>query len=75
VEIDGIALRRWREERMVSQGELARLARMNIASVNRLEVGNRTRAYRSTVRRLAAALGVAPLDLLKTESQRLDEPT
>jgi transcriptional regulator with XRE-family HTH domain len=65
VEIDGWSLRRLREARMLSQGALAQMADMNVASVNRLEAGRRTMVYRNTVRKLAQALDVAPAELLK----------
>jgi transcriptional regulator with XRE-family HTH domain len=55
-------LRRERERRAWSQGELAREAGMSRTSVSNLE-GAKHGAYPGTVRKLAAALGVEPTAL------------
>lgn len=62
-EIDGEALRRLREERFLSQVDLAELADMTQSTISRLELGKQP-ARGSTIRRLAKALGVAPNDLI-----------
>lgn len=51
--------------RLLTQRELAALAGLTAASVNRIETGT-TKARISTVRRLAAALNVDPDALLAT---------
>ncbi len=53
------SLRRLRQSRGLSQRELGALARVSSGTVYRLESGLRG-AYPSTVRKLAAALGVRP---------------
>jgi transcriptional regulator with XRE-family HTH domain len=55
-------LRRLREERFLSQIELARRAGMAKLTVQRLENGETT-PFSRTVRRLAEALGVEPGEL------------
>lgn len=56
-------LRHWRIARALTQEELAQRASLNRVSVGRLETG--TPARMSTIRRLAAALGVDPGDLMR----------
>jgi transcriptional regulator with XRE-family HTH domain len=66
----GAALRTVREERGLSREELAeRLGAGNGKNVWRLESG-KTDVYLSTVRRLAAALGVEPSQLLEDKNLR-----
>ncbi len=55
-------LRSARLRRLMTQAELANRARMTQASISHLETGA-TRARISTVRKLAAALGVSAADL------------
>jgi transcriptional regulator with XRE-family HTH domain len=55
-------LRALRQDRALSQRDLAQLAGVTQSTINRLEVGHQT-AYPVTVRKLAKALGVAPRDL------------
>jgi len=52
-------LRRAREHRALTQAELAERAGVMPATISRLENGQQ-RAYPSTVRKLAKALGVEP---------------
>jgi transcriptional regulator with XRE-family HTH domain len=52
-------LRALRQDRALSQRDLARLAGVTQSTVNRLEVGHQS-AYPATVRKLARALGVEP---------------
>lgn len=52
-------LRRLREERFLSQAELARRSGIHKLTVQRLEAGT-TSPYSRTVRQLADALGVEP---------------
>ena len=52
-----------RQARLLTQLELAERAGMNVASISLLETGRRKALYR-TVRQLAAALNVAPEELL-----------
>ncbi len=55
-------VRRLRELRALSQRELAALAQVSVATVNRIE-GGLCKPMPRTLRRLAAALGVAPEEL------------
>jgi transcriptional regulator with XRE-family HTH domain len=52
-----------RQTKLLTQLELAERAGMNVASISLLETGRRKALYR-TVRQLAAALDVAPEELL-----------
>lgn len=52
-----------RQAKLLTQLELAERAGMNVASISLLETGRRKALYR-TVRQLAAALDVAPEELL-----------
>jgi transcriptional regulator with XRE-family HTH domain len=63
-EVDGPRLRRLRRERALSQRELS--SRMGIAfdTISRLETGKQ-RAQPRTIRKLADALGVEPIELMK----------
>jgi transcriptional regulator with XRE-family HTH domain len=62
-------LRSLRQDRALSQRDLAALAGVTLSTINRLEVGHQS-AYPVTVRKLAKALGVTPRDLYGPE----DEP-
>jgi transcriptional regulator with XRE-family HTH domain len=66
MEVDGMKLRELRERRALSLRELSALSGVNYNSIWRIEAG-RTGAKPRTVRRLAAALGVEPYELLKGE--------
>ena len=61
----GDNLRRVREERLMTQQELADLAGLGVASVVRIE-NDRTDPRFSTIKKLAEALGVDPKELTKT---------
>jgi transcriptional regulator with XRE-family HTH domain len=52
-------LRELREQRLMTQGELAAKAGLTHATISRLETGKH-RPYFSTIRKLAGALGVRP---------------
>jgi transcriptional regulator with XRE-family HTH domain len=67
MEVDAMQLRKLRERRALSLRELSALSGVNYNSIWRIEVG-RTGAKPRTVRRLAAALGVEPHELMKGES-------
>ena len=58
------SLRRLRQRRALTQRELGKAAEVSPGTVFRLEVGLRG-AYPATVRKLAAALGVAPSELVR----------
>ena len=60
-------LKRLREERVLSQRELARIAGLTHQTVWRLENGW-TEAHPQTIRKLAQALEVRPSELVKRES-------
>ncbi len=55
-----------REQQALSLRELSELSGVNYSAIWRIEVG-RTGAQPRTVRKLAAALGVKPHELLKRE--------
>lgn len=58
-----MALRQVREKKLLSQGELAKLAGVSRAQINRIEAGSADPRM-STVRKLIAALGVEPSELI-----------
>ena len=62
--VDGERLRELREERFLSQRELARMAGMSPTTVLNLE-RSATEAQLRTVRKLAEALGVQPRELVR----------
>lgn len=65
--IDTERLRALRQERMLSQRDLAEAIGSVQAVISELELGKR-RARPRTVRKLAAALGVEPRELVKEEA-------
>ncbi len=64
VSLEGFStkLRRLRQQRFLSQAELARRAGLHKLTIQRLEAG-KTAPYARTIRQLAAALGVPPEQL------------
>jgi transcriptional regulator with XRE-family HTH domain len=68
VEVDVEKLKRLREDRVLSQRELARMANLAYGTVWRIENGY-PEARPSTIRRLAAALGVEPRELTEREGR------
>jgi transcriptional regulator with XRE-family HTH domain len=64
MEIEGVKLQRLREERVLSQRELARMAGLTHQTVWRFENGW-TNAHPQTIRKIAKALGVEPKELVK----------
>ena len=62
--VDGQRLKEARQRAMISQEELSRTTGIGRATISNLENEERT-AQPRTVRRLAEALGVEPMDLLK----------
>jgi transcriptional regulator with XRE-family HTH domain len=64
MEVDVRKLRELRERRALSLRELSALSGVNYNSIWRIEAG-RTGAQPRTVRKLAAALGVEPEELVK----------
>ena len=58
-------LKRLREERVLSQRELARMAGLTHQTVWRYENGF-TNAHPRTIRKIAGVLGVQPKDLVKS---------
>ncbi len=64
--VDGQKLKAARQRAMVSQEELSRMTGIGRATISNLENEERT-AQPRTVRRLAEALGVEPVDLLKED--------
>ena len=66
MKVDGMRVRELRERQALSLRELSELSGVNYNAIWRIEVG-RTGAQPRTVRKLAAALGVEPHELLKRE--------
>ena len=66
MKVNGVKLRELREQQALSLRELSDLSGVNYNAIWRIEVG-RTGAQPRTVRKLAAALGVEPRELLKRE--------
>jgi transcriptional regulator with XRE-family HTH domain len=64
--IDGERLRRIRKERLLTQVELSRMTGVAQDSISSLETGKRE-AHPGTIRKLAKALGVEPIELLKEQ--------
>ena len=64
MDIDGDRLRRARERGFLSQRELAEKAGVTYVTVWRIENGVTGPARPSTIRRLAAALGIDPAELV-----------
>jgi transcriptional regulator with XRE-family HTH domain len=67
MEVDGIKLRKLREQQALSLRELSDLSGVSYNAIWRIEVG-RTGAKPRTIRRLAKALGIEPVQLMKGES-------
>jgi transcriptional regulator with XRE-family HTH domain len=68
MEVDVQKLKNLREDRVLSQRELARMANLAYGTVWRIENGY-PEARPSTIRRLAAALGVEPRELTEREGR------
>jgi transcriptional regulator with XRE-family HTH domain len=66
MEVDAKKLKSLREERVLSQRELARLADLTQRTVWRLENGFEN-AHPQTIRKIAGVLGVKPKELVKKE--------
>ena len=66
MEVDGIKLRKLREQQALSLRELSGLSEVSYNAIWRIEVG-RTGAKPRTIRRLAKALGIEPVQLMKGE--------
>jgi transcriptional regulator with XRE-family HTH domain len=63
----GERIRELRRERLLTQEDLAEKSGLNANSIVRIENGTIKEPRFSTVRKLAAALGVDPMDLPKVE--------
>jgi transcriptional regulator with XRE-family HTH domain len=63
--IDGEKLRKVRDERLLSQRELAEKANLSATTILKLEAGRVAEPHPRTVRKLVEALGVEPSRLLK----------
>jgi transcriptional regulator with XRE-family HTH domain len=68
MEVDVTKMKALRQERVLSQRELATMAGLTQMTVWRLENGYRD-ARPGTIRKIARALGVKPKDLLKAKEQ------
>ncbi len=67
VRIDGEKLRVAREQRFLSQRELARKAGLNHNTIWRIETSGPTDVHPRTIRKLAEALAVDPASLVPKE--------
>jgi transcriptional regulator with XRE-family HTH domain len=65
-EVDGQRLRELRVQRALSLRALGERSGVTFATINNLENGNRP-ARLATIRKLANALGVEPIELMKGE--------
>jgi len=65
----GERIRELREERLLTQEELASKARLNPNSIVRIETGSVTRPRFSSIRKIAAALEVDPRELIQGGSK------
>jgi transcriptional regulator with XRE-family HTH domain len=72
--VNGKRLQELRQDAMLSQIELAKLAGTTQPTVSNLELGAR-KAQPRTIRRLAEALGVEPKELVKMIHDEPTEPT
>jgi DNA-binding XRE family transcriptional regulator len=61
----GAKLRRLREERFVSQRDLAKRAEVSPTTILHLETGENPNPRLSTVRKIAEALGIDPNELVE----------
>lgn len=61
--MDGSKLKRWRLARTMTVRELAQKSGVNHSAISEIERGKRT-PHPSTIRKLAEALDVEPLELL-----------
>jgi transcriptional regulator with XRE-family HTH domain len=72
--MDRVFVREWRSFRALSQADLAQRARVTEATISRLEQPDPPAARPSTIRKLAAALEIAPHQLYTAPlSQPLEE--
>jgi transcriptional regulator with XRE-family HTH domain len=63
--IDGEKLRKIRDERLLSQRELAEKANLSPTTILKLEANRVAQPHPRTVRRLVEALGAEPHEILK----------
>jgi transcriptional regulator with XRE-family HTH domain len=66
MEVDAAKLKQLREDRVLSQRELARMAGLTQMTVWRLENGYQ-QAHPQTIRKIAGVLGVKPKKLVRKE--------
>jgi transcriptional regulator with XRE-family HTH domain len=66
MEVDAAKLKRLREDQVLSQRELARMAGLTQMTVWRLENGYE-QAHHQTIRKIAGVLGLEPRELVKKE--------
>ena len=63
----GAKLRRLREERFISQRDLAKRAEVSPTTILHLEKGENPNPRLSTVRKIAEALGIDPNELIERD--------
>ena len=73
--IDAETLRRERQRRALTQKELAEKAGVSYVTVSRMENGNTGPVKPPTLRKLAAALGVAPDVLITWDNADAEDST
>ncbi len=63
----GAKLRRLRENRFISQRDLAKLAGVSPTTIMQLETGQNSNPRLSTIRKIGEALGVDPNELVERD--------
>ena len=67
MEVDAVKLKELRERQVLSLSELEARSGVDRQIIWRIESGYQTGAHQKTIRKLAAALGVEPYELVKSE--------
>ena len=70
MEVEALKLKELRERQVLSLSELEVLSGVDRQIIWRIESGYQKGAHQRTIRKLAAALGVEPHELVKTEGDR-----
>lgn len=68
IQVDGERLKELRVEQALTLRDLGERSEVAYDTINKLELGRRP-AHASTIRKLAAALGVEPRELMKGEEE------
>jgi transcriptional regulator with XRE-family HTH domain len=70
MEVDAMKLKELRERQVLSLTELEALSGVDRQIIWRIESGYQKGAHQRTIRKLAAALGVEPHELVRVEGNR-----